>query len=190
VTGISPERLALTNRINRLQFAEYKPVGWFKAVTLRELRQYIDSAAVEAVERYAQAPDDPALDRDIIRLFLGEWLLCHHPENIGAYGLEPNEFRPIRRNEALALADRIVAASLEVPGARIGGCLEWLKPTSPEEEADVPYTRLRAWFAELFGEGCRFYLHDSKGGPTVRFNLANPRVIGLAPDIVGMLWLE
>src|SRR5262249_54546390 len=28
VTDTSPERLAHTNRINRLQFAEYKAVGW------------------------------------------------------------------------------------------------------------------------------------------------------------------
>lgn len=190
VPDTTPERLALTNRINRLQFAEYKAVGWFKAVTLGELRRYINHAEADVVDRYLQAPEDPALDRDMIRLFLGEWLLCHQPESIGACGLKPSEFRPIGRAEALAVVDRIVAASLEAPGARIGGCLDWLKPANPEEAADVPYPQLRVWFVELFGEHSRFYLHDTEGGPTVRFNLANPRVIGLGPDIVGMLWLE
>jgi hypothetical protein len=56
----------------------------------------------------------------------------------------------------------------------------------------VPPAQLRVWFGEvLFSHpGCSFFLHDSSGGPTVRFNLANPRVIGLSPDLVGMLWLE
>jgi hypothetical protein len=187
----TPERLALTNRINRLCFAEYCPVGWFKAVTLGELRRYVQAADMGLVDRYSNAASDPALDRELIRLFLQEWLVCHHPESIGAFGLEVSEFRLITRGEAFATVDRIIAASLEYPEAIIGGCLDWLEPSSPEEAADVPYPQLGVWFAELFGgNGCRFYLHDSAGGPTVRFNLANLPVIGLAPDLVGMLWLE
>jgi hypothetical protein len=186
----SQDRVGLAGRINRLEFAEYKAAGWFKVAPVDELRQYCGREDAEAVARYARAPNDPASDREVIRVFLQDWLGCHHPESIGAYGLEVSEFRPVGRAEALAFVDRIVAASLEVPDARIGGCLNWLKPASPDEAADVPYPRLRVWFGELFGEGCRFYLHDSKGGPTVRFDLANPRVIGLAPDLVGLLWLE
>src|SRR5262249_45165494 len=144
----------------------------------------------EVVSRYSAAPHDSGGDREVIRVFLQDWLCCHHPESIGAYGLEVGEFRPISRAEALVVADRIVAASLEDPKARIGGCVEWLGPAGPAEAADVPSPQLRAWFAEFFGDGCRFYLHDSAGGPTVRFNLVNPRVIGLASDVVGMLWLE
>jgi hypothetical protein len=123
-------------------------------------------------------------------VFLRNWLCGRHPESIGAFGLAVEEFRSIDRAEALATADRIVAASLEDPDARIGGCLEWEQPANPEEETDVPYPQLRVWFDVLFGGDCRFYLHDSAGGPTVRFDLANPRVIGLAPDLIGMLWLE
>jgi hypothetical protein len=184
------ERVALAGRINRLMFAEYRAVGWFKVAPLDELRQYAGREDAEVVDRYAVAPNDPAADREVMRVFLRDWLCCHHPESIGAWGLEVAEFGPVGRTEALAVADRIVAASLEDPKARIRGCLEWLQPASPDEAADVPYPQLRVWFDELFGEGCRFYLHDSAGGPTVRFDLANPRIIGLAPDLVGMLWLE
>lgn len=186
----SPERVALTDRINRLEFAEYRRAGWFKAVTLCELRGSIDPGEAEALDRYAEAPADPSRDRDLIRLFLGEWLVCHHPESLSAFALDPAAFRPILRAEALAAADRIVADSLEEPRARIGGCLRWLRPASPEEAADVPYPQLRTWFAELFGDDCRFYLNDSAGGPPEWFGPANPRVMGLAPDVVGMLWLE
>lgn len=182
---------ALTRRINRLSFVEYRAVGWFKAVTLGELRRYVSAAEAAVVDRYANTASEPALDRELIRLFLSDWLVCHLPESLGAFGLEVSEFRPIDRNDAVAAVDRIVATSLENPEATIGGCLDWLQPGSPEEKADVPYPQLRAWFAELFAdERCRFYLHDSAGGPTVRFNLAKPRVIGLASDLVGMLWLE
>jgi hypothetical protein len=180
----SQKRIALANRINYLEFAEYSAVGWFKVAPLDELRR----RGVEVIGRYSQAPHDASSDREVIGVFLRDWLCGHHPESIGAYGLEVSGFRPITRTEALAAADRIVAASLEDPEARIGGCLH--EPETPEETADVPYPQLRAWFDELFGEGCRFYLHDSAGGPTVRFDLANPRVIGLAPDLIGMLWLE
>src|SRR5262249_51984294 len=110
--------------------------------------------------------------------------------SMGAWGLDVEAFRRIERSEALALVDRIVARSLEDPDARIGGCLEWMQAGSPEEADDVPYPQLPVWFAELFGEGCRFYLHDLAGGRAVRFKLANSRVIGLAPDVVGMFWLE
>ena len=185
MAGTSQERQALAERINRLVFAEYRRAGWFKAATLPGLRGYVGNGAGEVVERYARAPADPSLDRDLIRLFLGEWLVCHHPESVGAFGLDPAEFRPIGRAEALAVADRVVAASLDDPRARIE---EW--PESASRPAEVPYPQLQAWFAELFGKGCRFYLHDSPGGRTVRFDLANPRVIGLAPDVIGMLWLE
>jgi hypothetical protein len=190
MADVSNARIALASRINRLEFAEYSAVGWLKVAPLDELLRYAVGADKEVVNRYSAAPHDPGGDREVIRAFLRDWLCCHHPESIGAWGLEVEEFRPISRADALALADRIVAASLEDPDARIGGCLEWLEPASPEEAADVPYPQLRVWFAELFGEGCRFYLHDSAGGPTVRFNLANPRVIGLAPDVVAMVWLE
>ncbi len=189
MADVSQERVALAARINRLVFAEYSAVGWFKVASLDELRRYAVRDA-EIITGYALAPSDPVADREVIRVFLRDWLCCHHPESIGAYGLEVAEFRPISRADALAVADRIVAASLEDPEASIGGCLEWEEPATLEEAAHVPYPQIRAWFAELFGEGCRFYLHDSAGGPTVRFDLANPRVIGLAPDLVGMLWLE
>jgi hypothetical protein len=190
VADVLQERVALASRINRLVFAEYSAVGWFKVATLDELRRYAVGDDAEVIAGYALAPGDPKADREVMRVFLRDWLCCHHPESMGAYGLEVSEFRPTSRAEALAVADRIVAASLEDPEASIGGCLEWEEPATPEETADVPYPQLRAWFADLFGDGCRFYLHDSAGGPTVRFDLANPRVIGLAPDLVGMLWLE
>jgi hypothetical protein len=190
VADVSQERVALANRINRLVFAEYSAVGWFKVAPLDALRRYAGGEDAEIVAGYARAPNDPTSDREVIRVFLRDWLCCHHPESMGAYGLAVAEFRPISRDEALAVADRIIAASLEDPEASIGGCLEWEEPATPDESADVPYPQLRAWFGELFGEGCRFYLHDSAGGPTVRFDLANPRVIGLAPDLAGMLWLE
>jgi hypothetical protein len=190
VADVSQERAARAHRINRLVFAEYSAVGWFKVAPLDELRRYAGRDDGAVVAGYALAPDDPAADREVIRVFLRDWLCCHHPESIGAWGLEVAAFRPVSRPEALAVADRIVAGSLEDPEATIGGCLEWEEPATPEEAADVPYPQLRAWFAELFGEGCRFSLHHAAGGPTVRFDRANPRVIGLAPDLVGMLWLE
>ena len=181
---MSQERVALAGRINRLVFAEYSAVGWFKVAPLDELRRYAGRDAAEVVTGDALASGDPEADREVIRVFLRDWLCCHHPESIGAYGLEAAEFRPIGRPEALDVADRIIAASLEDPEASIGGCLEREQPASPEETADVPYPQLRAWFGELFGKGCRFYLHDSAGGPTVRFDLANPRVVGLVQDQV------
>jgi hypothetical protein len=143
VVDVWQERRALAGRINRLEFAEYRAVGWLKVAPLDEIRRSAAREDVEVVTRYGLAPNNSELDREVIRLFLGDWLCCHHPESIGAYGLEPDKFRPIGRKEALD-----------------------------------------------FGEGCRFYLHDSAGGPTVRFDLTNPRVIGLAPDLIGMLWLE
>jgi hypothetical protein len=179
------QRRALADRVNRLWFAEYRRVGWFKAATLPELRDALDDGEAEAVDRYTRDPDDPSHDRELIRLFLGEWLADQHPESVGAFGLDPARFRPIGRGEALAAADRVVSASRDEPAA---GIKEW--SGSPAQPAEVPYPQLRAWFAELFGDGCRFYLHDSGGGPTVRFDSATPRVIGLAPDLVGMLWLE
>jgi hypothetical protein len=186
----SQDRVALAGRINRLEFAEYRAVGWFKVAPLDDLRRYAVGADREVVSRYSIAPHDAGADPELIRVFLRDWLCCRHPESIGAWGLEVAAFRPIARGEALRVADRIVATSLEDPAARIGGCLEWEQPASPEEAADVPYAQLRAWFDELFGEGCRFYLHDAAGGPTVRCHPAKPRVIGVAPDLVGVLWLE
>jgi hypothetical protein len=186
---VSQERRALAGRINRLEFAEYRSVGWLKVAPLDEIRRYAVREDAEVVARFTLTPNDSEADRKVIRVFLRDWL-CRHPESIGAYGLEVDGFRPIGRKEALDVADRIVVASLEDPDARIGGCLGWMQPATPQETEDVSYHQLRVWFADLFGEGCRFYLHDSVGGPTVPFDLANPRVIGLAYDLIGMLWLE
>lgn len=192
MAGTAEERLALTRRINRLMFAEYSAVGWLKAVTLPELRQsYLTDEADRAlIGRYAHAADDPALDHDLIRLFLREWLVSHIPESVGAWGLDPDGFRRVTRSAAVAVVEQIIATSLERTDAVIGGCLDWLRPDSPGEAAGVPYTQLRVWFAELFEDpATRFYLHPG-GGPTVRFDLANPHLAGLAPDLVGMIWIE
>jgi hypothetical protein len=173
------ERLALTRRINRLVFAEYASVGWFKATTLGDLLVYAAGPDEEVVRAYDRDPHDPARDRDVIRVFLGEWLGCHHPESMGTYALEAEPFRLIDRTEALAAVQGIAAASIEAEG-EIGGCLDWLTPVSDAEAADVPYSQLPRWFAALFGEDSRFYLRDDGG----------PWVVGLAPDAVGMLWME
>lgn len=190
MADMSQDRVGLAGRINRLEFQEYMAVGWFRVAPLEEVGGYACLEDAEVVARYARTPNDAATDRELIQLFLRNWLCCHHPESMGAYGLEVSKFRSIGRAEALAVVDQIIAASLEDPEARIGGCLDWQKPATPEETADVPYPQLREWFSELFGDECRFYLHDSAGGPTVRFNLSVSAVIGLAPDLVGMLWIE
>jgi hypothetical protein len=174
-------------RINRLWFTEYRQAGWFKVVTLRELHSSIDESEAGGLDQYGRVPDDPSLDCEVIRLFLSEWLMCQLPESVGVFGLDPAEFRPVGRAEALTVASQIVAASLDDSRARVR---ERVGSAVGAESADVPYSQLQAWFTELFAEGCRFYLHDSTGGPTVRFDMANPRVIGLAPDLIGLLWME
>lgn len=173
------ERLALTRRINRLVFAEYSSVGWFKATTLGDLLVYADGPDEEVVRAYDRDPLDPVRDRDVIRVFLGEWLGCHHPESMGTYALDVEPFHPIDRPAALAAVQGIVAASVDA-GGEIGGCLDWLTPVSEVEAADVPYSQLAEWFAALFGTDSRFYLRADGG----------PYVVGLAPDVVGMLWME
>jgi hypothetical protein len=186
------ERQALTERINRLAFCEYKPVGWFKVVALPRLRKCLHSPAdLEWIDRYLVGTSTDAVQRAVVRLFLGEWLVGEVPESIGAWGLDPDEFRAIDRPVALAAINAIVEASMSVPGATIGGCVDWLKPASPDEAHDVPYAQLRSWFVELFAAPqTTFFLHDAPGGPTLRFNVARPRIIGLAPDVVGMFWQE
>jgi hypothetical protein len=190
VSDPTRDRLALVNRINHLYFAEYSAVGWFKVVTVGELRGYVSSEQRQVVDQYSRSPGDSGLDQEVIRLFLGDWLVCQCPESIGAFGLDPGEFRPIARTDAIATVEQIIARSLEDPEAAIGGCLDWMTPASPEESTDVPYPQLRSWFVELFADDARYYLHDSPGGPTLRFNLASPRVIALAPGLIGMMWLE
>jgi len=198
------ERLALAGQINRIEFEEYPAVAaaWMKAVGLQELRGCAREDGDQAlIDRYERGEaGDVESQRAMIRLFLREWLSCNVPENIGVWGLEVSEFRPINPDEALRAADRIVAgcqggaeAGAQSPHAPVRAYLARLRGRGRHGPAvDPPPTRLRAWFGDvLFApQGSAFFLHDSPGGATVRFNLANPRVIGLAPDLIGMLWLE
>lgn len=182
-------RIALAHRINRLEFDEYRPCGWFKVAPLAELRSDYDPLERAIVERYATAPSEPWLDHAMVHCFLSRWLVARHPENLGAFGLPAEEFRAARRDEALASVDEVIAATLMDPDARIQGCLSWLSPAAPGEAEDVPYPQLRIWFAELFGHESRFYLHDT-GHQGARLDPREPRVVGMAADLVGMLWLE
>jgi hypothetical protein len=102
--NISRQRAALAARINRLVFAEYSRAAWFKVAPIDELRQ---ESAVEEAEIVADAPAPNAavVDREIMQVFLEDWLCWHVPESIGAWGLAVSEFRPIDRPEALSLVD-------------------------------------------------------------------------------------
>jgi hypothetical protein len=205
VLDTSPEeRLALARQINGIEFEEYPVVAaaWLKAAGLEELRGCIrDDADKVLLDHYARGEAwDVESQRAMIRLFLREWLVCNVPENIGAWGLEVSEFRPISRDEALRAVDGIVAAcqpdaepDMSSPHTEARAYLAAIRGRGRDgAAADPPPAVLREWFVEvLFAQpGSAFFLHDSPGGETVRFNLANPRVIGLAPDLIGMLWQE
>jgi hypothetical protein len=196
--------LALTGQINRIEFEEYPAVAaaWMKAVGLQELRKCVSEDADRGlIDRYELwEARDVESRRALIQLFLREWLSYNLPENIGVWGLEVDQFRPISRDEALRAADRIVAACQggaeageQTPHAAARAYLARLRGRGRDgPAADPPPAQLRAWFGDVLfaSPDSAFFLHDSPGGATVRFNLANPRVIGLAPNLIGMLWLE
>jgi uncharacterized protein (TIGR02996 family) len=203
---LPPEERALLARwINHLKYREYHTVGWLKATSFQRLRECVKKPRdLRSLERYIRGENvDDTLRRAMIGLFLREWMISQVPESVGAFGLDPEEFRPVTREEALALVDSIIATSLEDERGGIHGLMpryvtgedapaETFVVTGDEVEDDIPYPLLKTWFAEeLFDPApAVFFVHTSPGGPTVCFNVAQPRVIGMDRDLIGMLWLE
>lgn len=176
------KRTALAARINRLAYPDdVSRVGWFKVAPLSEVTQYADRIQDDEIRGA-----DPYGDRRLLQLFLCDWLCMHLPEHIGS----PTEdlFQPIVRNEALRIVNEIVSAS-EQRVSGITGCLEGLRSRFPQDNVVVRYPMLREWFAELFGGSCRFYLYGVPGTIAPPHE-APPHVIAIAPDVIGMLWLE
>jgi uncharacterized protein (TIGR02996 family) len=199
------ERAMLARWIDGLMYAEYHTVAWLKATSFSRLRECVDRPRdMRSLEQYLRGENvDDTLRRAMIGLFLREWMISQVPESVGAFGLDPEEFQVGTREEALALVDEIIATSLADERGGIHGVppryvigedapAETFVVTGDEEEEDIPYPRLRTWFAEeLFdADQAVFFVHSAPGGPTVRFNVAHPRVIGMDREIIGMLWLE
>jgi hypothetical protein len=126
--------LDLAQHINEMEFDEYPAVAaaWMKVANLVDLRWSTrEDADRELLERYARGDaGDAGSQRAMIRLFLQDWLVFNVPENIGVWGLEVGEFRPVSREEALRAADRIVAACQ--PDADAAG------PLPPRGGAGIP----------------------------------------------------
>jgi hypothetical protein len=198
------DRRELTRWLGRLWFAEYHTVGWLKATTFRALSESVDKPRDRRLlDRYLRGEDvDDDLRREMIRLFLDEWVMCNVPESISPWGGKAAAvFRPAGRDEALTLVDGIIAVSLEDDGAKFRGRMPRYVPADapaapvegPDEELEpIPYAQLWTWFAdELFDRGAAaFYVHTSPGGPTVRFDHTQPRVLGMDRDVIALLWLE
>jgi uncharacterized protein (TIGR02996 family) len=201
---LSPDdRRELTRWLGRLRFAEYHTVGWLKATTFRALSELIDTPRDRRLlDRYLRGEDvDDGLRREMIRLFVDESVMGSVPESVSAWEVRAaTAFRPAGRDEALALVDDIIAASLEDGSALLGRMPRYVAadaPAAPVEEPDaepepIPYAQLRTWFAdELFDrDAAAFYVHTVPGGPTVPFTHTRPRVLGMDRDVIALLWLE
>ena len=163
------ERLALAGQINRIEFEEYPAVGaaWMKAVGLQELRKCVSEDTDRGlIDRYERGEArDVESRRAVIQLFLREWLSCNVPENIGVWGLEVDQFRPISRDEALRAADRIVAACQ-------GGA---------EAGEQSPHAAARAYLARLRGRG-----RDGPAGSicSQRSSLSGPKDLPATPGSI------
>jgi len=198
------ERIALTPWINRLWYSGSGPrVGWLKAVALPTLQKiHWNSNELQIIDRYFQGGDqDDRLRREVIRLFLHPWMTINVPKGLGIWRLAVDEFQPIPRVAALAVADEIMRVTLAAPAAILRGPL----PSSVSGEADlveitelepaeqpiIPYTQLRTWFGELFDhDDVAFFLHTAAGGPTDVISPTQLHLIGLDRHIIGMVWLQ
>jgi uncharacterized protein (TIGR02996 family) len=202
---LAEDRIELTRWLGSLWFAEYHTVGWLKAVAVQTMRKHVEKPCdLRLLDRYLRNEDvDDDLRREVIRLFLREWVMYCVPESVGVWGLEVAEFRPAGRDEALALVEGIIATSLEDDDAVILGRLPpYVVASEPaiavkdaeegEVQEEIPYAQLQIWFGdELFDRDTAvYYVHTSAGGPTVRFNLAEPRVLGMDRDVIALVWLE
>ena len=184
IVSLTPqERISLACRINNLRFAEYHGVGWLKATSFWDPRRYVHgSEDRQLLDDYLANPRaDAELQLRLIRPFLNEWVASHVPESSGAWG--EGDFQPAGRAEALALADQIIEVSLDDPDGDIRRTPPWWDDPTPEDEAAIPYSQLRSWFADdLFDLSALAYFIDNHPN--------YPGIIAMDRDIIGMLWLE
>ncbi|MBI5512449.1 MAG: TIGR02996 domain-containing protein [Deltaproteobacteria bacterium] len=199
------ERVALTRWVNLFTYAEYRRVAWLKAAALEELRDRLQTPRdARALDGYlsSDAPDD-ALCRAALALFLQHWMVSNIPESVGVWGLAVDDFHAVDRAEALATMDAIVKASEADPDGYLTGRPPRYvtDPNAPAEPRPLsawgtaqrlPSSTLRALFARelLDPSEARYFVHTAPGGPTVRFNHARPRVVGMDRTVVALLWLE
>jgi hypothetical protein len=171
------QRIALTRRINALWYAEHRGVGWLKAVDFDSLEAAVAHPAERGrITQHRRGQSDVLLRRDMIRLFLNEWLMWNVPESVEAWGRDPAGFHEIKPKEALDVIAEILRISEEDPGSE------------PAEDAEdygggLGYADLRVWFpGALFdAPATAFLLGPSPGRQTV---------VAMDRDIIGMLWLE
>jgi hypothetical protein len=187
VSATPDERNSLTRRIDRLYFREYARVGWLKAVTFTDLALVAESEDWRAIGRYLREDPSDALRREMIRVFLSEWLPNRTPESMGGWGAA-EDFGRCERSEALRQIDRIIEATLEAPEAVVGRRLPWLEPDDADDDGVTSYAQLRSWFAnDLFDPSAAYFVFAPLRPPGSH---SEPCVIGMDRRVIAMFWLE
>jgi hypothetical protein len=182
------ERNDLTQRINRLHYTGERSV-WMKAAKLSALRRIwtADDSAEEIVDRYTAAVNPtPELCREVLRVFLEEWVDLHMPEDgSGANPEDVDDFRQTNQSEAASVVDTLALVA-EMREGNVSARHPWEPSDGPEDEQPISYPQLRKWFLEdLFDQSDvkYFVIYPGKG------ELPRPAVIGMDRRTIALLWL-
>ncbi len=169
MAGTLQERLAVAERINAVQYAEYASVGWVKAVGFAEVVRY--DATEQAIIHHWHVDRDDRVCLQALDVILESEMTWSTPESIGTPSFDWMKWEPATEPHARRIVDAVLGGS------------------DPESLPSVPYEQLREWFFDsLFDPDTVHFLAPANGPPYDRYH--RPIVVGIDHGVVAMFWLE